>query len=92
MMDFKTPNTPTAVAGDNPFVGKTIVATGSFETFTRDSINAQIAALGAKAGSSVSKNTSYLIAGEKAGGKKAKAEQLGVPVLTEAQFKEMAGM
>jgi len=92
IMDFKTPNTPAAVAGDNPFVGKTIVATGSFETFTRDSINAQIVALGAKAGSSVSKNTNYLVAGEKAGSKKAKAEQLGVPVLTEAQFREMAGL
>jgi len=89
MITFKTPQ---AMAGNSTFTGKTIVATGSFESFTRDSINTQIAALGAKASSSVSKKTDYVIVGDKAGSKKAKAEQLGIPILTELQFKEMAGL
>lgn len=52
---------------DNPFVGKTLVVTGKVEPYTRDGINAKIYSLGAKAGSSVSKNTDYLICGENAG-------------------------
>lgn len=68
------------------FTGKTIVATGSFVNFTRDGINAKIESLGAKAGSSVSKNTDYLIAGEKAGSKLSKAQSLGVKILTEDEF------
>jgi DNA ligase (NAD+) len=71
---------------DNVFNGKTIVATGSFKNFTRDGINAKIESLGAKASGSVSKNTDYLIAGEKAGGKLAKAQSLGVKILTEDEF------
>ena len=50
----------------NTLTGRTIVVTGKLESFTRDSINAKIESLGAKAGSSVSKNTDYLICGEKA--------------------------
>ncbi|MCL2620239.1 MAG: hypothetical protein FWD97_04815 [Defluviitaleaceae bacterium] len=75
-----------------PFIGKTIVATGSFKNFNRDTINSQIEMLGAKAGSGVSKKTDYVVAGEKAGGKRAKAESFGIPVLTEAEFMEMAGI
>jgi DNA ligase (NAD+) len=74
----------------NPFVGRIIVVTGKLECFTRDSINAKIESLGAKAGSSVSKNTDYLICGEKAGSKLDKARSLGVTVLSEAQFLNMA--
>jgi len=77
---------------ENPFLGKAIVATGSFINFTRDTINEQIEDLGAKAGSSVSKNTDYVIAGDKAGSKKAKAHSLGIPVLSESEFMEMAGI
>ena len=77
---------------DNPFMGKTIVATGSFENFNRDTLNEQIEALGAKAGSSVSKKTDYVVAGDKAGSKKAKAESLGIQILSEAEFMEMAGL
>ena len=73
-------------ATNNAFSGKTIVVTGSLKHFTRDSINAKIEELGAKAGSSVSKNTDYLIAGEKAGSKLAKAQSLGVTILTEDEF------
>ena len=80
-----------ATAADNPFNGKIVVATGSFENFSRDSINAKLESLGAKAGSSVSKKTDYVIAGEKAGSKLNKAKTLGIPVLTEAEFLAMIG-
>ena len=66
--------------------GLTIVATGSFEGFTRDSIKEAIIGRGGKASSSVSKRTDYVVAGANAGSKLAKAESLGVPVLTEGQF------
>jgi DNA ligase (NAD+) len=74
----------------NLFAGRTVVVTGKLEYFTRDSINTKIESLGAKAGSSVSKNTDYLICGEKAGSKLGKAQELGVTVLTEQQFLSMA--
>ena len=66
--------------------GLTIVATGSLENFTREGITEAIVAHGGKAASSVSKNTSYVLVGANAGSKAAKAEQLGIPVLSEAQF------
>lgn len=66
--------------------GLTIVATGSLEGFTRDSVTEAIVSRGGKAASSVSKNTDYVVVGANAGSKAAKAEQLGVPILTEAQF------
>ena len=66
--------------------GLTIVATGSFEGSTRDSIKEAIIGRGGKASSSVSKRTDYVVAGANAGSKLAKAESLGVPVLTEEQF------
>jgi len=74
----------------NCFAGRTIVVTGKLESFTRESINAKIESLGAKAGSSVSSNTDYLICGEKAGSKLGKAKALGVTVLNEQQFLDMA--
>ena len=74
---------------NNIFAGCTIVATGKLENFTRDGINAKIISLGATPGSSVTKKTDYLICGEKAGSKLAKAEQLGVKILTEQEFLEM---
>jgi DNA ligase (NAD+) len=77
------------VVTNNIFSGKTIVATGSFKNFTRDGINAKIESLGAKAAGSVSKNTDYLIAGEKAGSKLAKATSLGITIFTEDDFLSM---
>ena len=74
---------------NNPFNGKTVVATGKLENYTRDGIQMKLLTLGAKPGSAVSKNTDYLIVGESAGGKLDKARQLGVPTLTEAQFEAM---
>jgi len=73
------------------FAGKTIVVTGKVEPYTRDGINAKIAALGAYPGSSVSKNTDYLVCGEKAGSKLQKAQSLGVAVLSPAEFFQMTG-
>ncbi len=73
-------------AGPKPLEGKTVVATGSLEGYTRDSVKETIIAAGGKAASSVSKKTDYVLAGEKAGSKLAKAEELGITVLTEEQF------
>ncbi len=80
-----------AAAQSGPFVGKTIVVTGKVEPYTRDGINAKIESLGGHAGSSVSKKTDYLVCGENAGSKLTKARELGVTVLTPAQFFQMAG-
>ncbi len=74
---------------DNKFAGCTIVATGKLQNFTRDGINDKIMSLGAKPGSSVTRKTDYLICGEKAGSKLAKAQELGITVLTEQQFLAM---
>lgn len=68
---------------NNPFVGKTVVATGKLQNYTRDGIQMKLLSLGAKPGSAMSKNTDYLIVGEKAGSKLTKAQQLGVKTLTE---------
>lgn len=73
----------------NPFQGCTIVATGKLQNFTRDGINEKIWELGGKPGSSVSKNTDYLICGEKAGSKLTKAHSLGIKILSEAEFLDM---
>jgi DNA ligase (NAD+) len=82
----------TTPVADNHFNGKTVVATGSLQNFTRDGIGKKLEELGAKVGSSVSKKTDYVIAGKKAGSKLTKAKELGVPVLTETEFMAMIGM
>jgi len=64
--------------------GKTIVLTGTLPTLSRDEAKDMLEAAGAKVSGSVSKKTSYVVAGEEAGSKLAKAEELGVPVLDEA--------
>jgi DNA ligase (NAD+) len=66
--------------------GLTIVATGSLQHYTRDSVKEAIISRGGKAAGSVSKNTDYVVVGDNAGSKADKAEQLGVPVLDEEQF------
>lgn len=81
--------TETMSTNNTIFAGKTIVATGKLQNYTRDEIQMKITSLGAKAASSVSKKTDYLIVGEKAGSKLAKAQQLGVTILTEQEFEEM---
>jgi len=74
---------------DDRFSGKTFVLTGTLKTFTRDEAESIIERFGGKASGSVSKKTSYVVAGEEAGSKLTKAQSLGVPVLTEDEFKEM---
>ena len=69
--------------------GLTIVVTGSLENFDRNGAKEAIESRGGKAAGSVSKKTDYLVAGEKAGSKLTKAEDLGVPVLNEQQFMEL---
>jgi len=84
---------PPAASTDmgNPFVGKTLVVTGKVEPYTRDGINTKIESLGAHAGSSVSSKTDYLICGENAGSKLAKAQELGIKILSPDEFFRMAG-
>ena len=69
--------------------GKTVVVTGSFERWDRREIEALIEEYGGKAAGSVSKKTSYVIAGDKAGSKLAKAQELGIPVLNETEFAQL---
>ncbi|QRV02993.1 DNA ligase (NAD(+)) LigA [Arcanobacterium phocisimile] len=69
--------------------GLTIVATGSLSNFTREGIKEAITAAGGKATSSVSKKTSLVVAGENAGSKATKAEELGIPILDEEQFQQL---
>jgi DNA ligase (NAD+) len=76
-----------AVAGAGPLSGKTFVLTGTLHTMTREEGTAAIERLGGKVSGSVSRKTSYLVVGEDAGSKLDKAKQLGVPLLTEEEFK-----
>ena len=71
--------------------GKIFVLTGTLERFTRDEAGAMIEAQGGKVSGSVSKKTSYVVAGEAAGSKLRKAQELGIPVLTEEEFLTMLG-
>ena len=74
---------PGEAAAESPFLGKTVVLTGTLESFDRKELAERLAALGAKVTGSVSKNTDLVIAGEKAGSKLAKAEELGVEIWDE---------
>ena len=69
--------------------GLTFVLTGTLDHFTRDEAGAQLKAMGAKVSGSVSKKTSFVVAGEAAGSKLTKAESLGVPVLDEAALQQI---
>jgi DNA ligase (NAD+) len=75
--------------GELPLAGKTYVVTGTLSVMTRDEVKTQLQEYGAKVAGSVSKKTDYLIAGEKAGSKLAKANDLGIPVLDETQAIEL---
>lgn len=89
-MDFVIPQK--RAVSDNVFVGKNVCVTGKLLTFTRDTINEKIASLGAKAVSSVSKTTDYLITNEASGSSKyKKAIELGIPIITEQEFLRMIG-
>lgn len=85
------PTPPPAPAAGNsaPLAGKTIVLTGTLPTLSREEATALIEQAGGKTSGSVSKKTSYVLAGEEAGSKLEKARALGVPVLTEAEFRAL---
>ena len=74
---------------DNRFEGKTFVLTGALSKYSRDEASDIIEKLGGKTSGSVSKKTSYVLAGEDAGSKLTKAQNLGVTVITEEEFEEM---
>ncbi len=80
-----------AQTGGPDLTGKTFVVTGTLAKYQREEIEALIRQLGGKASGSVSKNTDYLVAGEKAGSKLDKAKSLGVTILTEEEFEWLIG-
>jgi DNA ligase (NAD+) len=86
-VDLTAPRAAPSQGG--PFEGLTFVLTGGLATHTRDGAQAEIEARGGKVTSSVSKKTSYVVAGESPGSKLAKAESLGVTVLDEEAFVEL---
>ena len=79
----------TDVVLDTRFQGKTFVLTGALEQYTREEAGALIEKFGGKVSSSVSKKTSYVLVGENAGSKLTKANDLGIPVITEDEFAQM---
>jgi len=88
IMTFDTPQIASVIY--NPFNNKTICVTGKLNNFTRDSINEKIASLGAKAASSVTKKTDYLLTNEASNSSKyKKAMELGIKVISEEEFLNM---
>ena len=83
---------PTAAGGELVFAGKTFVLTGTLPKRTRPEAEELIKKLGGKVSGSVSKMTSYVLAGDEPGSKLEKARQLGVPIIDENEFERMAGM
>jgi DNA ligase (NAD+) len=90
-LGLKTTEEKRAARKDGDLTGKTIVVTGTLTKYGRDEIEAIIRDRGGKAAGSVSKSTSFVVAGEKAGSKLDKAKSLGVPVISEYDFEKMVG-
>jgi DNA ligase (NAD+) len=86
-VEVELPAPRAAAAAAGPLAGRTLVVTGTLEGFKREEAEAAIRAAGGKPGGSVSKKTDFLVAGENAGSKLAKAQELGVPVLDEVAFR-----
>jgi DNA ligase (NAD+) len=80
-----------AAPHSGPLAGKTVVVTGTLANYSREEAEALVAKHGGRAASSVSKNTDYVLAGEKAGSKLDKARKLRIPILTEAEFEALLG-
>jgi DNA ligase (NAD+) len=78
-------------AASNEFAGQSFVFTGTLTKFTREEAEGEVKMRGGKASSSVSKTTTYVVAGEKAGSKLEKARKLGVDVIDEDAFLRMIG-
>ena len=74
---------------DERFAGKIFVLTGTLPTLSRNEASEIIEKFGGKTSGSVSKKTSFVLSGEEAGSKLKKAEELGIPIITEAEFLEM---
>lgn len=79
------------VVTDEKFAGKTFVLTGTLETMSREQASELIEQHGGKTSSSVSKKTDYVLTGEEAGSKLKKAQDLGITIINEQQFKDMLG-
>jgi DNA ligase (NAD+) len=88
-VNFEGPSRAEPATSGASFAGLTFVLTGTLEGLTREEATAEIVARGGKATGSVSKKTSYVLAGESPGTKLAKAEQLGVEIIDEAKFREL---
>jgi len=89
----EAPALDAAALADSPFFGKTVVLTGTLSTMTRDEAAKRLEALGAKVSGSVSKKTDFVIAGESAGSKLTKAQELGVAIIDdEAELARMLGL
>jgi DNA ligase (NAD+) len=86
-MTTSQPDPGSAAAG--PLDGKTLVLTGTLATMTREDAEAAIERLGGKVSGSVSRKTSYLVVGDEPGSKLEKARGLGVPTLTEDEFRAL---
>ncbi len=80
---------PEEEGNDNRFSGMTFVLTGTLEKYTRDEASEIIEKFGGKTSNSVSKKTNYVLAGDEAGSKLTKAEELGVKIITEAEFDDL---
>lgn len=75
---------------DNPFAGKSVVVTGKLDNYSRSGIQSRLLELGAHPTSTVSQRTDYIIVGAKAGNKLDKAKALGITILSEKEFEDMA--
>jgi DNA ligase (NAD+) len=91
LLEHVTPRNAQAVATNSPVAGQTVVFTGSLETMTRDEAKAQATRLGAKVAGSVSAKTDLVVAGPGAGSKLTKAAELGVKVISEADWVQLIG-
>lgn len=88
-LKMDAPRLPKPVSGKGKLAGKTLVVTGTLQKYSRDDIEELIVRHGGRPASSVSKNTDYVVAGEKAGSKLEKAQSLGVPVISEEEFEKL---
>ncbi len=86
--ELKTNKRESSLRTDTFFNGKTFVLTGSLSNFTREEAGEKIEQLGGQVTTSVSKNTDYILAGEKAGSKLDKAKKLNVKIINEEEFKK----
>jgi len=88
-VDLTAPKRERAAAG--PLAGKTFVLTGTLPNLTREEASEMIVGAGGKVSSAVSKKTTFVVAGEEAGSKLAKAESLGVAIIDEDALRELIG-